>query len=310
MVAANSLITSVDTGHEDQIHDCQFDFYGTRLATASSDKSIRIFEVNNDKTTYLTSFTTHDGPVWQLSWAHPKFGPILASAGFDKKVIIHQEQNDGSWRPIKVFEDFQTSVNTVQFAPAEFGLVLACGCSDGKISIIYNQGNEWEKYNFEAFPSGVNSLSWAPSSDMGSLICEPSAAEKNERKKRLVAAGNGNDVHIYEEVSHGDWKAEKELKGHTDWVRSVAWAPSTGLNRDIIASCDHNGEVRVWTKQAGVEWESTILRQFSFPLWDVSWSVTGNVLSVSGGDNNVSLWRQLPDGTWKCISDADAEALQ
>lgn len=34
---------------------------------------------------------------------------------------------------------------------------------------------------------------------MGSLICEPSAAEKNERKKRLVAAGNGNDVHIYEE---------------------------------------------------------------------------------------------------------------
>ena len=39
-------------------------------------------------------------------------------------------------------------------------------------------------------------------------------------------------------------------------------------------------------------------------------SVTGNVLSVSGGDNNVSLWRQLPDGTWKCISDADAEALQ
>ena len=61
------------------------------------------------------------------------------------------------------------------------------------------KGNEWEKYNFEAFPSGVNSLSWAPSSDMGSLICEPSAAEKNERKKRLVAAGNGNDVHIYEE---------------------------------------------------------------------------------------------------------------
>ena len=35
MVNANSLITSVDTTHEDQIHDCQFDFYGTRLATAS-----------------------------------------------------------------------------------------------------------------------------------------------------------------------------------------------------------------------------------------------------------------------------------
>ena len=59
-----------------------------------SDKSIRIFEVNNDKTTYLTSFTTHDGPVWQLSWAHPKFGPILASAGFDKKVKIALTSKD------------------------------------------------------------------------------------------------------------------------------------------------------------------------------------------------------------------------
>lgn len=38
-------------------------------------------------------------------------------------------------------------------------------------------------------------------------------------------------------------------------------------------------------------------------------SVTGNVLAVSGGDNNVSLWQQLPDGMWKCISDSDAESV-
>ena len=34
---------------------------------------------------------------------------------------------------------------------------------------------------------------------MGSLICEPTTAEKNERKKRIVTAGNGNTVNIYEE---------------------------------------------------------------------------------------------------------------
>ena len=31
--------STVDTGHEDMIHDAQMDFYGTRLATCSSDRS-------------------------------------------------------------------------------------------------------------------------------------------------------------------------------------------------------------------------------------------------------------------------------
>ena len=29
---------------------------------------------------------SHEGPVWQLSWAHPKFGNILASCSYDRKV--------------------------------------------------------------------------------------------------------------------------------------------------------------------------------------------------------------------------------
>ena len=87
----------------------------------------------------MTQISHHDGPVWQLSWAHPKFGAILASAGFDWKVIIHQEGTDGQWSPIHIYDGHTTSVNTCQFAPAEFGLILACGSSDGHVSILYNQ---------------------------------------------------------------------------------------------------------------------------------------------------------------------------
>ena len=104
-----------------------------------SDKTIRIFEVNDDKTTYLTSISHHDGPVWQLSWAHPKFGSILSSAGFDKRVNIYKEGHDGNWNPIHSYEGHATSVNTCQFAPAEFGLILACGSADGNVSILYHQ---------------------------------------------------------------------------------------------------------------------------------------------------------------------------
>lgn len=37
-----SVINTVDTSHEDMIHDAQMDYYGTRLATCSSDRSVKI----------------------------------------------------------------------------------------------------------------------------------------------------------------------------------------------------------------------------------------------------------------------------
>lgn len=40
-----SVESTIDTNHEDMIHDAQMDYYGTRLATCSSDKSIKIFEL-------------------------------------------------------------------------------------------------------------------------------------------------------------------------------------------------------------------------------------------------------------------------
>ncbi|QQP52782.1 SEC13 -like protein [Caligus rogercresseyi] len=42
--------STVDTGHEDMVHDAQMDYYGTRLATCSSDRTIRIFQVQEGKT--------------------------------------------------------------------------------------------------------------------------------------------------------------------------------------------------------------------------------------------------------------------
>jgi len=35
----------IETSHEDMIHDAQLDYYGKRLATCSSDRTVRIFNV-------------------------------------------------------------------------------------------------------------------------------------------------------------------------------------------------------------------------------------------------------------------------
>jgi WD40 repeat protein len=43
-----SLLASFSLKHDDFVHDVQFDFYGRRIATCSSDQSIRIWERTED----------------------------------------------------------------------------------------------------------------------------------------------------------------------------------------------------------------------------------------------------------------------
>lgn len=51
-----------------------------------------------------------------------------------------------------------------------------------------------------------------------------------------------------------------------------------------------------------MEWKCTTLpHNFDAPLWRVSWSLSGNVLAVSGGDNKVSLWKEDLKGEWSCV---------
>ena len=94
-----------DTGHADTVHDVQLDYYGRKLATASSDRTIRVFDVTYDQLTPLTTLHGHEGPVWQISWSHPKFGNLLASCSFDNKVMIWKEQQDGSWTPVRALSE-------------------------------------------------------------------------------------------------------------------------------------------------------------------------------------------------------------
>ena len=85
------------------------DYYSRRLATCSSDRTIKIYEVTETSQSFLSELSGHDGPVWQVAWGHPKFGVILASCGYDKKVIIHREAPGGTWTQEETYSDHKSS---------------------------------------------------------------------------------------------------------------------------------------------------------------------------------------------------------
>jgi len=261
-------------------------YYGRRMATCSSDKTIKIYDVAVDNNVTLTSdLRRHEGPVWQVAWAHPKYGTYLASCSYDKKIFIWKEVSKNDWKVVFEFSA-SLSVNSISWASHEVGLWLACGSSDGYIYILTSEGSDrfQNQWRFEAHRTGVNAVSWAPST------------------KRLVSGGCDNAVKIWN-LETADWRQENHptlAETHQDWVRDVSWAPNIGLPSTTIASCSQDGEVYIWTQEEG---QNTAFNRKAIKMkevaWRVSWSITGNLLAVSGGDNKVSLFKEsLRDGEW------------
>ena len=111
MSSSTTLASTSQTlqhGHLDYVLDISFDHYGRRFATASGDRTVRVWDLTAEGV-WETSTTTaggggggsnnewqaHKGPVNRISWAHPEFGQLLATAGSDHSVVIWEEREGG-----------------------------------------------------------------------------------------------------------------------------------------------------------------------------------------------------------------------
>lgn len=220
------------------------------------------------------------------------------------------DPSTGQWGKIHEATHHTSSVNSVCWAPHQYGLCLACASSDGTVSVLtYLQSeNRWAVSSIGVGSMSCNSVSWAPYGHMGS-----------KGAARLVTGGCDNLVKVWRlDVNEkGEW-AEKwvldndgVINGHDDWVRDVAWAPNSGMMCNTVASCSEDGNVFIHIQDATTQkWSSKTLNKFNYPVWRVSWSVTGHLLAVSAGDNDVTIWKEDIDGKWNQVSAADASGLK
>lgn len=122
----------------------------------------------------------------------------------NRRVIIWSEDR-GRWARSYVYEGHETSVNSISWAPHEFGLVLVCGSSDGSVSVLTQKckscystshnlaPNDWAAVKFEAHPGGVNAVSWAPAAVPSNAI---SRAGKDTPAASFATAGCDNVVQV------------------------------------------------------------------------------------------------------------------
>jgi nucleoporin SEH1 len=136
---------TLSSPHGDVVHDISFDYYGNRFASCSSDRCIKVWDLDANGTWSSCDIPrAHQDCIWRLSWAHPEFGQLLASCSEDKSVNIWEEQEvvnsgdgeaKGKWQKKVQLSDSKKSVNDVKFSPRYLGLKLATASADGMVRI-------------------------------------------------------------------------------------------------------------------------------------------------------------------------------
>ena len=205
------------------ITDCAFDYFGSKFACSSMDNSIVVYESTKETPELIATLKEHKSPVWRVQWSHPRFGPILASCGYDKQVLLWKETSPKQYNVIYAFTKHTKSVNSICFFPESEGLKLVCGSSDGQVSVLqYNQGNNtWSDEMFVADESGVNAVQ----------------VVKYNKQIYIITGGCESILKVFVKQNNA-WKCIKEVKQHQDWIRDIAAIVKD--DKVLIASCSQD----------------------------------------------------------------------
>ncbi|XP_064099609.1 nucleoporin SEH1-like isoform X2 [Macrobrachium nipponense] len=318
---------SLNAEHKDLIHDVAFDFYGRRMATCSSDQSVKIWDLGEDgEWTCTCSMKKHCGSVWKVTWAHPEFGQIIATCSFDRTVIVWEEivtdsghNVHSTWIKRAGLVDSRTSVTDVKFAPKLQGLQLATCSADGYVRIyeapdVMNL-NQWSLQHEIHCKMPCSCISWNPSpSRLHSPLIAVGSDDPNP--------SSGGKAFIYEfSANTRKWTRVETLVGITEPVHDIAFAPNLGRSYHLLGIATK--DVRIIAlkpnKQESLQNQSS-LSSFEVRLagrfddhgstvWRVCWNMTGTILASSGDDGCVRLWKANYLDIWRCISTLRGESV-
>jgi len=319
---------SIHADHKDLIHDIAYDYYGRRLATCSSDQSVKVWDIGEDNQWVCTaSWKTHSGSVWKVTWAHPEFGQILATSSFDRTAIVWEEmivdnnngeRNQSVWFKRHSFVDSRTSVTDVKFAPKHAGLLLATCSSDGIVRIyeapdVMNV-SQWSVQYEIVCNKACSSLTWNPSL---SRLRSPMIAVGSDDTNNV-----GSKVLIYEYNENlRTWQRVDIAHPINDSVHDIAFAPNVGRSYDLLGVATTK-DVKILSiapipqesvaQQIGQlslqndtnRYDIRVVASFEdhgSQVWRVSWNITGTILASSGDDGTVRLWKANYLENWKNV---------
>ena len=240
------------SGHDGWVLGVAYAPDGSRLASASEDASIRIWDVATGE--LLTEFGAHGS--WVRGVAYAPDGSRLAGACQDGAVRIWDVASGEQLAHL----GHKRAVSAVVYTPDSSR--LASASQDGTVRIWDVDAGELVA-ELAGHKRGVSAVAYTPDGS------------------RLASASQDGTVRIWD-VDAGELVAE--LAGHERGVRGVAYAP----DGTRLASASEDGSVRIW--DAADSELLTLLTGHERAVLGVAYAPDGSCVASASEDATVCIW--------------------
>ncbi|KAF5716702.1 G-protein beta WD-40 repeat-containing protein [Fusarium mundagurra] len=248
----NAVLQTLEA-HTDWVSFVVFSKDGTLIASGSSDRTIKIWNVATGKEEQ--TLEGHTASVNSVVFS--KDGTLIASGSDDNTIKIW---NVATGKEEQTLEGHTASVNSVVFS--KDGTLIASGSDDNTIK-IWNVTTGEEEQTLEGHTASVNSVVFS-------------------KDGMFIASGSSDRTIKIWNVATG--KEEQTLEGHTAAVNSVVFSKDGTL----IASGSDDNTIKIWNVTTGEE-EQT-LEGHTAAVNSVVFSKDGTLIASGSDDNTIKIW--------------------